>query len=330
MKTRYISVATIIVNYKVPQLVISCLDHLLRNLPKYSHCKVYVVDNNSEDNSVEQIREVIHSKGWSCHVSLIALDQNVGFGRANNLVVKQLAAKAISPDYFYFLNPDAMMQSGALAALIDLAEELPKLGIVGSQLENEEGVRQCSAHNSLTPLGELWSTGVRLGWLTKLLIKFLVSPACPTESGCYDWVSAASCLIRRKTYEDVRGFDETFFLYYEDVDLCLRVRKEGWLVACEPKSRVLHLESSATKLSHSGSRSPSYWYASRRRYYVKHFGVWGLISADVMRVIGILIARFQEILHIRNVAVRPPPQCAITDLLIGDWKALWTEVNNHG
>lgn len=330
MKPRDVSVAIIIVNYKVPQLVKSCLNQLFLNLPKNSQCNVYVVDNNSEDNSVEQIRDVIHSQGWSSHVFLIAFDRNVGFGKANNFVVKQLATQGISPNYLYFLNPDAMMQRGSLEVLIDLAEKNPKLGIVGSQLEDEEGGRQCSAHNTLTPLQELWATGVRLGWITQLFRQSLVSPPCPAESGYFDWVSAASCLIRRKTYEDLKGFDETFFLYFEDVDLCLRARKEGWLVACEPKSRVVHLESSATGFRGAVGRRPAYWYDSRRRYFLKHFGLWGLGVADLMRVMGILLVRLQEVFHMRNASVLPPSQSEIADLLIGDWKAIWTQVNHHG
>jgi GT2 family glycosyltransferase len=166
-----------------------------------------------------------------------------------------------------FLNPDTIVRGGAIRALVDFMDSHQRVGIAGSRLENAEGAAECSAHIAPSPLGELES-GARLGILSRALHRYTVSPPMREAAHQCDWVSGASLIVRRKVFEEIGALDEGYFLYFEEVDFCLRAQKAGWRIWFVPESRVVHLEGASTGIRNIVRRRPQYW-TTRRRYFVK-------------------------------------------------------------
>jgi len=221
--------------------------------------EVLVVDNASTDGSAELVART-HP-----NVALIRNAANFGFGRACNQ-----GAAASAGRHLLFLNPDARLTSGALDALSRILDDDPAVGIVGPRTLNEDGTQQVSFGPAL---------GLAAEWRQRRLVRGVrrrdpaalrraeALSAAPSEP---DWVSGACLLIRRAAFEQVGGFDEAFFLYEEDVDLCVRAGAAGWRVRYEPRAAVIHrLGSSMARLA---PRARLEYHRSHLRYYRKHNG----------------------------------------------------------
>jgi hypothetical protein len=193
------------------------------------------------------------------------------------------------------------------------------VGIVGSALLNGEGGREPSAHRAFTPWTEL-DDGARLGLLSWILHRHVATiPLADRPISC-DWVSGASFMVRREVFEDVGLMDDGYFLYFDEVDFCLRARRAGWGVWYVPASVVVHLEGSTTQIASASRRRPHYWFESRRRYYLKSWGVIGLIWADLLWAIGRLSLALRRALRLGGDVSDVPPGFA-RDLLLGDLRA---------
>ena len=181
-----------------------------------------------------------------------------------------------------------------------------------------------SAHTFPSPLSEL-DAGARLGALNRLLRRYAVTPAAQNDRvhQC-DWVSGASMMIRRRVLADIGGMDEDFFLYFEEVDFCRRARLAGWKCWFVPNSRVVHLEGASTGIRASSKRRARYWYDSRRRFFVKHYGIAGLVAADTLRAIGRLSFTLRKALRLCANRENDDPKWFMLDLLWGDLFAILT------
>jgi hypothetical protein len=248
------------------------------------------------------------------------LERNGGFGYGNNAGIGALLAASNPPGYIHLLNPDAMICPGALRRLVEFMEGRPDVGIAGSQLQTPDGEAQLSYHSFPTPWGEL-QKGARFSLLSRCFARS--SPVPPDANGAIacDWVSGASMLIRRQVFDSVGLFDEGFFVYFEEVDLCARAKAAGWAVFCVPASRVTHIEGASTGIRSTRQRRAKYWYDSRRRFFVNHYGIMGLVLADVLWAIGRTTLRFRQLLGLGGSTDRDPKRFSI-DLLWGDLKAL--------
>jgi N-acetylglucosaminyl-diphospho-decaprenol L-rhamnosyltransferase len=281
------------------------------------------VDNASGDGSVEKLRSAIDRKGWTGWVSVLPRDRNGGFAFGNNAGIREALQSTSHVDYVMLLNPDTVVLDGAIHALVDFMDSHQHVGIAGSRLETAGGVAECSAHNSPSPLGELESSA-GLGVLSRMLHRYAVSP--PTQEAAHecDWVSGASLIVRREIFENVGLLDEGYFLYFEEVDFCLRARKSGWRIWFVPASRVIHAEGAATGIRNIVRRRPRYWYDSRRRYFIKHFGVLGLILADALWAMGRTSLTLRRVLRIGSGGNEQDPKCFAFDLLWGDLRSFFT------
>jgi hypothetical protein len=222
------------------------------------------------------------------------------------------------------LNPDTVAREGAIKVLVGFMDGHPRAGIAGSLLENADGGVECSAHRIHSPLSEL-DAGARLGLLSRLLHRYVVSECPAAEAHQCDWVSGASLIVRREVLEQVGLMDDGFFLYFEEVDFCRRAQQAGWECWYVPDSRVVHLEGASTGIRATAKRRAKYWYDSRRRFFVKHYGIIGLVAADVLWAIG----RFSFLLRrgLRLGArsnVNYDPKWFMFDLLWGDLRAILT------
>ena len=225
----------VIVNYKTPELTIDCLKSLVSEVQSLPGIRVVVTDNASSDRSAEQIQTAIDTNGWGEWASLMPLEKNGGFAFGNNEAIRPALESSNPPFYILLLNPDTIVLPGALKELWNFMEKNPEAGIAGSRLENRDGSPQRSAFRFPTILSEL-DSGLRLGLVSKLLSKWIVAPPVPEEICQTDWVAGASMIVRREVFERVGLMDESYFLYYEEVDFCLQANKAGLeLLVCSSK-----------------------------------------------------------------------------------------------
>lgn len=200
--------SVIIVNYNTVDFLARCLNAVASQTDADS--EVIVVDNCSQDGSLELLREKF---SW---IRLIANDHNLGFSRANNQALKICKGK-----YVYYLNPDTEVRPGAFRGVIDFMDSRPDVGLAGTRIINPDGSLQSSVENRYP--GQRYA---------RQELKEL--------KGDIAWVLGASMVARLQLIKILEGFDESFFLYGEDLDLCLRVRKAGWIIAYIPEAVVVH------------------------------------------------------------------------------------------
>jgi GT2 family glycosyltransferase len=264
-----------IVNYRTAELAISCLRSIAEDVPSLPRVEVVVCDNDSQDGSAERISQAIEREGWSRWARLVALPRNGGFAFGNNAAIEPLLRSPEPPDQVLLLNPDTQIRSGALQALLAFADSHPEVGIVGSRLEYPDGTAQRSAFRFHTILSEL-TNQLHLGLLVRLLARWVMLPPVSDYPQQVDWVAGASMLVRRQVFDAIGLLDEGYFLYFEEVDFCLRAARAGWSCWYAPQSRVIHLVGQSTGVTNSRStkrdRLPQYWLDSRRRYFLKNHG----------------------------------------------------------
>lgn len=309
-------VRVIIVNYRTGELVVDCLRSLNAERKSLPRLSVMVVDNSSGDDSLEVIQREIDRREWQDWIELLPLEENEGFAAGNNAGIRAGMAEGIPPEYFMLLNPDTVVRPGAILSLIEFLEETPEAGIAGSQIEDEQGVVQRAAHRAPSPVGELVQSA-RFAPMTRLLDRWNVSPEPPDRKEKCDWVSGAAMMIRREVFGKVGLLDSGFFLYFEEVDLCWRARKAGWEIWYVPESQIVHLEGASTGIAKGKQRRGPYWYESRRRFFVKHYGVPGLLAADALWAAGRTMLMARRVLRLGGSTAGDPRRYAL-DLLGGD------------
>ncbi len=221
----------LVVSFNTRELTLECLRSVYQETHE-TQFELIVVDNASSDGSAEAIREEFPA------LTLIALDENIGFGRGNNL-----AAEHATGEFTLLLNPDTVVLDGAIDALVRFAREHPECGIWGG--------RTLFADRSLNP-GSCWR-GMSLWTLFSRAVGLLsLMPRSPlfNAAGYGGWqrdsvrevdtVSGCFLLIRRSLWEELDGFDPAFFMYGEEADLCLRARKRGARPTITPDAEIIH------------------------------------------------------------------------------------------
>ncbi len=281
-----LDVATIIVTFRSAQLTIDALASLdaERRNPRV-HLRAIVVDNASGD--LPEIANAVQKAGWTDWVTLIAAPKNGGFAYGNNLGMHTARVQA-QPDYFYLLNPDAQVRAGAIAALVDFMETHPSVGIAGSSFENLDGSDWPIAFRFPSLLSEV-DFHLRIGLASKLLRRWTVARRMKPVSQEIDWICGASMMIRPSVIEAVGGFDEGYFLYFEETDFCYRAKKAGFATWYVPQSRVMHIAGQSTSVTDKSAgtrRLPGYWFESRRRYFVSTYGTAYAIATDIATLVS--------------------------------------------
>lgn len=312
----------VIVNFRTPDLAIESLRSISMQNEALNGGQVIVVDNFSEDESVQKIQSAITTEGWASWVQLLQMNRNGGFAYGNNAGIKHALASHSRFDYLMLLNPDTLVRKNAMRSLIKFMNAHLLVGVAGSRLENASGGIESSAHQFPSPVGELVESA-RLNILTKLLAPYALTPARQDTAHRCDWVSGASLMIRRAVFEDVGFLDENFFLYFEEVDFFQRVAKTNWQVWYVPKSLVMHIEGAATGIKQV-KRRPSYWLYSRRRYFVKHYGILGLVTANILWTLGWISFKLRRFLHLGAQGSTNEPPWLTLDIIWGDFKAIFS------
>jgi N-acetylglucosaminyl-diphospho-decaprenol L-rhamnosyltransferase len=284
----------VIVHYRTPELCVSAIEAGCAALDRVDGpTHLVVVDNDSRDGSYELLRGVVKARGWGERVSVWSSGRNGGFGFGNNFAIRRALRSFSPPDYFYLQNPDAFPEPGAVAALLRRMEADPRVGIAGSFLHGTDGAPHRTAFRFPTAASEL-ETYARMGPVTRWLRQHVVATPVPDATVPVDWVAGASMLVRREVFERVGTFDEAFFLYFEETDLCLRARQHGYSTLYVRDSVVEHIGSASTGLRNLAVRKPSYWFDSRRHYFQKHHGRPYLWLANAAVVAGTGLCRLRR------------------------------------
>lgn len=286
-------VGIVIVNYRTGDLVVDCLRSLAGEVASGDSFGVVVVDNASGDGSLETMREAVVREGWDGWCEVVDAGRNGGFAFGNNVGIERVLSWDEPPDAVHLLNPDTYVRPGAVRALAAFLESNPAVGIVGSGLENEDGTPRRGAFRFPSALSEIEGQ-MQLGPVSMLLRRWIVAPPASEGAWRVGWTTGASMMVRREVLESVGVFDDGYFLYFEETDLCRRVSRAGWEIWQEPASRVVHLVGQSTGVNRKGEKprpKPAYWYDSRRRYFERSSGGFGADVADACRCVAVLLSR---------------------------------------
>ena len=248
--------AIIIVSWNTKSLLYACLESILFYPPDCSY-EIWVVDNDSTDGSVEMVREQFPE------VNLIASEVNWGFAGGNNLALRQVRA-----DYILLLNPDTEVKPEALSALVAFMERQPEAGAAGSRLLNPDDTLQLSCHPMPTLSRELW----RLLHLDKIKAygRYKMHQWDETTPRAVDILQGASLLLRKPLLDKIGLFDETYFMYSEEVDLCRRIQLAGWQLYWVPQSQVVHYGGQSTR--QVAAEMFLRLYEGKLLFFRKHYG----------------------------------------------------------
>lgn len=226
-------VSVVVVSYNSERHLERCLEGVVGH-----GYEVVVVDNASRDGSVDLVRRRFPD------VRVVQLDQNIGFGGANNV-----GFRVTSGRYVLVLNPDAWPLGKAIGRLVEAAEVSPWAGIVGPRLVSETGA-QLESVRGFPTVWRLATEYLFLRWLaprSRRLNAFYGAGMDTRKRGEVEWVVGAAMLLRREAVEEVEGFDTSFFMYDEEVDLAFRLRQRGWDVLYYPHAEFVHVGGGSTR-----------------------------------------------------------------------------------
>jgi GT2 family glycosyltransferase len=250
----------VIVGYNSKDDLARVLASLTSPPPAVSH-EIVVVDNASTDSTAAFVRG-----SWP-GVRLIVSDRNLGFAKANNLGVR-----ATNSDLVLFLNPDTVVPPGVVDRLVSALDARPDVAIVGPRIVDGRGKAELSFGALITPWAEFKQKILVRGNDRGLPVITALVDRMTRRTRAVDWVSGACLLIRRSDLEAAGGFDERFFMYIEDVDLCASVRARGRLVLFAAEPEVVHLRGRSAA---SAVRETSHTYRrSQIAFYTKHHPAW--------------------------------------------------------
>jgi GT2 family glycosyltransferase len=229
-------ISIIIVTWNSEEFIRKCLHSCLRNSEGLSR-EIIVVDNSSMDGTAQIIRE-FHSQ-----VNLIENKTNEGYSKANNQGIEKSTGR-----YMLLLNPDTEIQGNALDLMLKFMEANPKIGALGPKLINPDGTVQPSCREFPTYSTLIWEfTG-----LSRILPKSRVFGSWRmgyfdfNQPGEVDQPMGSCLMLRRETFNQVGLFDENFTMFFNDVDLCYRIKKVGWKIFFFPDAQVVHQKGAST------------------------------------------------------------------------------------
>lgn len=276
------SVLVVILNWRTPAMTLRAAEAAVAAMEGIPGA-VTIVDNDSQDGSFAAMAEGAAARGWG-RVRVLQAGRNGGFGAGNNHGIRAGLPGGARPDFVYLLNSDAFPAPDAIALLRGYLEAHPEVGLAGSFVHGLDGAPHLTAFRFPTVAGE-FEGAARIGPISRLLRHRVVAPPLPEAAGPVDWVAGASVMIRQDVLDRVGLFDERFFLYFEETDLCLRAARAGFPTHYVPAARVAHIGSESTGAKR-WSRTPRYWFDSRWHYFVKNHGRAYALSATVAHLAG--------------------------------------------
>lgn len=252
----------IIINYNGKTITKNCLDSLFSSLPK-GQCEIIVVDNASKDSSIKYLYSLYGNK-----IKIISNDLNLGFAQANNQ-----AARIAQGDYLFFLNNDTIIKDDILPPLEEYLKN-EKIGVLSPRLVLEDGSCQEYSYGRFPNLYRLFFGNKKV-----------------SERDEIDWVSGAAMIVKQDVFARAGGFDERFFMYFEDVDLCSRIKKLGYEAAVAFDAKVVHL--GGRSLKQAKDRKKNYR-KSQDYFYKKYYGYLTLMILKTLRFFYIIKEKIKK------------------------------------
>lgn len=257
-------VSVIIVNYNTGKLLLECVKSVFES---YSECEIIVADNNSSDESLEYLR-TYNTEHRTKEVKIIENKSNPGFAKANNQAIRQA-----NGEYILLLNPDAKVLDGAIDKLVEFAKTRLDAGAVAPQLLNRDG----SIQDSIMPFPTIFRA-IREFWFGKRVYsKYLPSGDNPQE---VEAAVMAAFLITPEAINKVGLLDEKYFMYFEDLDYCKRVKNAGLKVYYLPQAKVIHYHGVSGKSLRNENAQwkrlipSSKLYHGLFKHYIINFIIW--------------------------------------------------------
>ena len=316
------NISVIIVTRNTREMTLDCLQQLEGYMRSGSH-QVVVVDNASSDDTADAIAARYP------RVAVVREPRNMGFARASND-----GAREARGEFLLFLNSDTLASAEAIEGLANTLQEGPALGAVAPQLVYPDGRQQETAGYAPSPMREFSS------WARKRARARVAAALREAENLAeVGFLSGAALMVRREAFSAVGGFDESFFFYYEDVDLCTKLAARGWAIRLVPEVTVVHLRGgSATQAPGPAIEMTR----SRYQYLRKHYGLARALAASgfgvlitlrraVLNLLATLFTagcwpkvRRKAVLHSRLclwfLLLRPRRESWVYRTLFGDWQ----------
>ncbi len=234
----------VVINYHTYQLTKNCLDSFFRHCPG-SSWEMILVDNDFNETELKKIEAE-----FSGRIKIIANQENLGFGRANNQ-----GAKIARGEWLFFVNSDTIVETDILAILEDFSHKYPDSDIIAPKLLDARKLPQAEAFGKMPKLSQIIKKNIT---------------ATNQIAADIDWVSGAALLIKRELFEKIGGWDEKFFMYLEDTDLCLRVKKNGGKIRICETAPIVHLGGQSFV---DNKIKRKYYFQSQNYFFRKHYGV---------------------------------------------------------
>ena len=305
-------VLTVILNWQSAEMTLQAAEAALRALQGLDAALV-IVDNDSGDGSFEAMSRAVVARGWDRGphaVRVLQSGRNGGFGAGNNTGIRAGMPDGSPPDYVYILNPDAFPAPDAIAALMVHLETHPATGFAGSYIHGPDGQPHRTAFRFPSIAGDFEATA-RFGPVSRLLRRFIVAQPIPVETGRVDWLAGASLMMRQRVLDQIGLFDERFFLYFEETELCHRAARAGWATDYVLESQVSHIGGASTG-SKTWARIPQFWLDSRLHYFVVTGGRGQAVAATLAHIAGSLLWRARLMVHSKD---RGDPPRYLRDLI---------------
>jgi GT2 family glycosyltransferase len=244
---KFKKISIIIVNYRSQDRLRACVASIFEKF-KNKNFEILIINNDKEENIVKVL-------GKSPEIQVVNLGKNVGFGKAINV-----GAKIARGEWLLFLNPDTKMLTNQ-DKFFSFFEATKEAGVISPKLIEESGEAQKWSAGTDPSLLDLIKNNLGLAKSKKVWESQKVRKV--------DWVSGAAMVIKKNLFDKIGGFDENIFMYYEDIDLCKRVREAGREVFYFPQEKVLHLGGRSTE---NEEKQKTDYYKSQEYYFQKHFG----------------------------------------------------------
>ena len=257
----------IIVNYNVKEFLqnlIHSIEKASTNLTK----EIIIIDNASDDGSVDFIKEKFPQ------IKLIANQTNLGFGKANNIGLKQATGK-----YILLINPDTLVAEDTFEKMIQFFESNKNIGLAGCKILNPDGTLQLACRRSFPGP---WTSFTKVTGLSnlfpnsKIFARYNLTYLDENKSYEVDAISGSFMMMRKEVYEKVGGFDEQFFMYGEDLDLCYRIQKAGYKVFYVHSTQIIHYKGESTK--RSSIDETKVFYSAMHLFVKKHLSTSFLVG----------------------------------------------------
>lgn len=295
------TVTIVTVTYHASEFIDDYLQSIKALLLTDSRFSVVIVDNASGDNTANIVQDFIRQEMLGDRIRFCVSPSNSGFGAGCNLGA---SLAPVDTHYLWFLNPDTQFEASAGTTLLQAFSTREHVDALASILHDADGSVVIGAFRFPWAMTTFLSHAC-IGLLDRCFGQYALHYKSQDSQRNADWLSGASFMIRANAFHQVNGFDETFFLYFEEVDLFYRFKQAGFTAAICSQSVVNHIAGASTGVNNHARngqlpRKPAYWFESRRYLYIKHFGRGYLLFIDTVYVLANLLHRT------KNFCLRKP------------------------